>query len=87
MVKGPCRGKRCDFWARIKLKKRSIDTLAEDLGEKIQTCDSDKGRRLEEAFKAYWSQIGIRDMKRLSQEEPDLYSKIREVEDTVASSN
>ncbi len=86
MVKGPCRGKKCDFWARVRLKKKSVCTAAEELEEAIKICNARDGKTLDDAIRTYWSQVGIRDMNRLCEEEPELCSKIRRIEE-IATSN
>ncbi|TFF68226.1 hypothetical protein EU520_00695 [Candidatus Thorarchaeota archaeon] len=87
MVKGPCRGKKCDFWARIKLKKKSVREIAEDMQDAICECESGNGRSQEDAFRQYWSAFGIKVMARLIKEEPDLYSKIERIEALITETN
>ena len=85
MVKGPCRGKQCDFWARIKIRKRSVEELVRNLNDSITECKDNTGFDLKITFNQFWYEIGVRDMEKLCHEEPDLCAKIKEVEDRVKS--
>jgi len=80
MVKGPCRGKGCDFWARIKIRKLSIHELASQIRESLVECDNENSMSKNEAIQEYWAQIGIKNMDRLCEEEPDLCMKIMDAE-------
>jgi hypothetical protein len=80
MVKGPCRGKSCDYWARVKIRKRTLNELIAELQDCIVECRSTKSMKLDEALRKYWLQIGIRDMNRLCSEEPDLCAKMIDAE-------
>lgn len=80
LVKGPCRGKMCDFWARIKIQKKSIDEMADDIRESIAECEEGNIKTITEVIQAYWSALGVRDMNRLCEEESNLYEKIKQVE-------
>jgi hypothetical protein len=80
MVKGPCRGKMCDFWARVRLRKLHIDELAHELRSSISNCGDDVGSTLDDAFTQYWTDFGIKNFSRFCKEEPDLYSKMKLVE-------
>ena len=80
LVKGPCRGTLCDYWGRVKIRKFSIDELAEGIRSVIVRCQSNNEMTLEEALHEYWRVLGIRDMKRLCEEEPDLYAKMIKAE-------
>jgi len=80
MVKGPCRGTFCDFWSRVKLRKSSIEDLAAGIRSVVVRCQKDDSLSLENALQEYWWVFGIRDMKRLCEEEPDLCAKMREAE-------
>jgi hypothetical protein len=80
MVRGPCRGKKCDFWGRVKIRKSSVEELAAGIREVIVQCDGQESMSREEALQEYWHFIGIRDMKRLCEEEPDLCAKMTNAE-------
>ncbi len=80
MVKGFCRGKKCDFWGRVKIRKSSVEELVEGIRETIVRCQSDDSMTLENALHEYWYTIGVRDMKRLCEEEPDLCAKMTKAE-------
>ena len=82
MVKGPCRGKMCDFWARVRLRKLHIDGLVHELQQSISSCDY-SGSALDDAFSQYWSDFGFRDIRRFCKEDPELYSKMKHVEEQV----
>ncbi|MFX1559188.1 MAG: hypothetical protein ACFFBL_01245 [Promethearchaeota archaeon] len=82
MVKGPCRGKMCDFWARVRLRKLHIDELVHELRLSISNCD-DSGFTLDDAFSQYWTDFGIKDLRRFCMEDPDLCSKMKQVEDRI----
>ena len=84
MVKGPCRGKSCDFWARIKIRKLSLDQLVSNIKESLVECNSNNGGvSIDEAIREYWAHLGIRNMDRVCEEEPDLCTKMMDAE-TIA---
>jgi hypothetical protein len=80
MVKGPCRGSFCDFWGRVKIRKSSVEDLAAGIKSVVVRCQGDDSVTLEDALNEYWRVIGIRDMKRLCEEEPDLCAKMTQAE-------
>jgi hypothetical protein len=80
MVKGPCRGKGCDFWGRVKVRKASVEELAADIRQVIVKCESQNPKTLEDALREYWHVLGIRNMERLCEEEPELCAKMTEAE-------
>lgn len=80
MVKGFCRGKACDFWARIKIRKLSLDELVLSIRESIVECDSENSMSKDDAIREYWTQIGIKNMDRVCKEEPDLCTKMMDAE-------
>ncbi|MFW9926162.1 MAG: hypothetical protein ACFFDM_05265 [Candidatus Thorarchaeota archaeon] len=80
MVKGPCRGKMCDYWGRVRIRKFTVEELANGIREVIAKCEDQKSLPREEALREYWHVIGVRDMKRLCEEEPDLCAKMTEAE-------
>ena len=80
MVKGPCRGKSCDFWARIKIRKLSLDELVKNLQDSIVECENNGGKSKDEAIREYWAQIGIKNMDKVCEEEPDLCTKMMDAE-------
>ena len=80
LVKGPCRGKMCDFWARVKLRKLSIDEIVQELQDFIIKCEDEVDSDLNDAFIQYWSDFGIKDFKLFCDEEPELCSKMRDAE-------
>ena len=83
MVQGPCRGKMCDFWARVKLRKRTTDEMAQDMYLSIRECDNPGHTKLDDAIIEYWAVFGVKNIVRLCEEEPELCSKIRQVENRV----
>ena len=83
LVKGPCRGKMCDFWARVKLRKLHIDEIVEELQNSIIGCDVKIGLDLDKAFTQFWSDFGIKDLSRFCEEDPDLYSKMKDAEEQI----
>lgn len=80
MVKGTCRGKGCDFWARVKIRKLSLDELVTGIRESISECNSKNSMSLEDAIQEYWSQIGVRNMDKLCVEDPELCTKMMDAE-------
>lgn len=80
MVKGSCRGKGCDFWARVKIRKLPLDELVANIRESIAECESNGGLLKDEAIREYWTQLGIKNMDRLCKEEPDLCTKMMDAE-------
>lgn len=80
MVKGPCRGKKCDFWARVRIRKASIEELAAGLKDCIKEFQGENPLELADALYEYWSLIGVQDLKKLCDEEPDLCAKMTEAE-------
>ena len=85
MVKGPCRGRMCDFWARIKIRKSSMNKLVDDLLKSIATCSEDGVMGIEQAFHEYWNQLGVRDRAILCKEEPELCMKMQFAEEQAAA--
>ncbi len=83
MVKGPCRGKSCDFWARVKIRKASIDEILKGIKESITGCQIDTPMMLKEVIQEYWLQLGIHNLKRLSEEEPELWTKMMQIESII----
>ncbi|MFW9891484.1 MAG: hypothetical protein ACFFFO_04740 [Candidatus Thorarchaeota archaeon] len=80
MVKGPCRGKMCDYWGRVRIRKSTIKELVDGIREAIMKCECQVSLKRDDALREYWYSIGIRDMKRLCEEEPDLCTKMTEAE-------
>lgn len=80
MVKGPCRGKKCDFWARVRIRKTSIEELAAGIKDCIIECQGEDSLELADALHKYWSLIGVQDLKKLCEEEPDLCGKMTKAE-------
>jgi predicted RNase H-like nuclease len=85
LVKGPCRGKSCDFWARIKIRRFSVEELVRQVYDDIIECETGTAFHLKIALQQFWLQLGIRDMDRLCYEDPELYNKIWEVEHQIIS--
>jgi hypothetical protein len=85
LVQGPCRGKMCDFWARVKLRKRDTKEIAQDMYLSIRQCDNPGHTRLDDAIVEYWAAFGVKDMVRLCEEEPELCSKITSIEQRAKS--
>lgn len=83
MVKGPCRGKSCDFWARIKIRKTSTDEFVVKIGEALENCHVKNASQLTNPIHEYWMQLGIRNLQRLQEEEPDLWVKMKQIESLV----
>jgi len=83
MVKGPCRGKMCDFWARVKIRKSTAEELVMGIRESIVECHNESSLSFDEAAREYWDRFGVRNMQRLREEEPDLYEKMKQAE-TIA---
>jgi hypothetical protein len=84
LVKGPCRGKMCDFWARIKIRKRSLDDLVVGLLSSIAQCPDQEEAEIDATMKDYWLQLGVKNRSRLCNEEPDLCEKMRRAEEIAA---
>jgi hypothetical protein len=80
MVKGPCRGNSCDFWARIKIRKLSLEELVTGIRESIVECEAKNAMSMNDAIREYWTQIGIKNMDRVCVEEPDLCTKMMDAE-------
>lgn len=80
MIKGPCRGKSCDFWARIKIRKLSMNELVNDIRECVAKCNNTKSANLDQVLREFWLQIGIVNFDRLCSEEPDLCAKMIDAE-------
>jgi hypothetical protein len=80
MVKGPCRGRGCDFWAREKIRKLALDELVANIRESIVECVNNGGISKDEAIREYWTQVGIKNMDRVCEEEPDLCTKMMDAE-------
>ncbi|MFW9884145.1 MAG: hypothetical protein ACFFEX_07115 [Candidatus Thorarchaeota archaeon] len=80
MVQGPCRGKMCDFWARVKLRKRATEEIAQDMYLSICQCDNPGHTKLDDRIVEYWTVFGVKNIGRLCEEEPDLCSKMKQIE-------
>ena len=79
MVKGLCRGNACDFWARVKIRKLSLDELVLNIREYIVEYTGNPMSK-DQAIQQYWKQIGIKNMDRVCEEEPDLCTKMMDAE-------
>jgi hypothetical protein len=75
----------CDFWARVKLRKRTTYEVAQDMYLSIQKCDNPGHTKLDDAIIKYWASFGVKNIGRLCEEEPELCSKIVAVEQEVRS--
>jgi hypothetical protein len=73
----------CDFWARVKLRKRTIDEVAQDMYLSIRECDNPGHIKLDDAIFEYWIAFGVKNIRRLCEEEPELCTKIRQIEGQV----
>jgi len=85
MVKGPCLGEKCDFWARVKLRKQTVDEIVGEILSSMTPCADTSIADIEGALDSYWGDIGIKDMEAIRREEPGLYSKMKQVEAKVHS--
>jgi predicted RNase H-like nuclease len=83
LVKGPCRGKLCDFWARVKIRKYSVEEIVKKVYDNILEYEDETTFKTKVALQQFWTQLGIKDMDRLCYEDPDLCAKIREVEHRI----
>ncbi|MHA1771060.1 MAG: hypothetical protein ACTSYL_13055 [Candidatus Thorarchaeota archaeon] len=83
MVKGPCRGRKCDFWTRVKIRKSSIESLVTLMEEFIQPKPEGGGLTFEMAIEEFWKSYGVKDMPRLCEEEPDLCEKMEQVKEEL----
>ena len=82
MVKGKCRGKMCDFWARVKLRKSDLDDIVTSIVSSLVGC-KDNGKGLDKALSTFWTEFGIRNMASMCEEEPDLCYKLGQIESQV----
>ncbi len=73
----------CDYWARIKIRKRSVEELVDLVNETIKDASNPVVHDRSEQIRRFWSSLGVKDMDRLCREEPDLCEKIRDVEEQV----
>ena len=80
LVKGPCRGALCDFWGRVKIRKSSVEELAAGIKQGIMMCEGQNAMTRENALREYWHVLGIRNMTKLCEEEPELCAKMTEAE-------
>lgn len=67
----------CDFWARIRIRKSTLERLVESLVESIAVCSNNDSIGIEEALEEYWLLMGVRNRNRLCEEEPDLCEKMQ----------
>lgn len=79
MVHGPCRGRLCDYWARVRLRKSSIEDLVASIHESICECNTDVGLSSEDILDRFWKTLGIKSIDRLCDEDPGLCEKIAQV--------
>jgi len=73
----------CDFWARVRLRKLHINELVQELSQNISNCEDDVGSSLDDLFSQFWTDFGLRDIKRFCEEDPDLCSKMKQVEERI----
>ena len=73
----------CDFWARVKLRKKPLDDLVLDALESIRHCDDQNAKSADDVFEEYWGIFGVRNLALLCREEPDLCDKMKLVEQQV----
>jgi hypothetical protein len=78
MFKGPCRGKMCDFWARIRIRKTSTEELASEIKKYLTEHNADKTKEIDRKIREFWSMMGILNLERLCDEDPDLCAKMTE---------
>jgi len=84
MVKGPCRGAKCDFWARAKIQKTSVEDLVSKARESIHECKKNNGgTTLDDALNQFWTDFGLKDLDLLQKEKPMLYQKIKQVQEEI----
>ena len=84
LTRGICRGtKMCDFWARVKLDKKSVDEIVKDLREGVEKHGGNNGRTVREAIDRHWLLSGIKSMELISKEKPALFAKIQLAEAQV----
>ena len=57
-----------------------MEELTAGIRAAIMKCRDDASVTLEDAMREYWRLIGVRDMKKLREEEPDLCAKMIEAE-------
>jgi len=70
----------CDFWARVKIRKNTLEELVIGIQESIIKCHKENALSFDEATRNYWGRLGVRNMQRLQEEEPDLYEKMKQAE-------
>ncbi len=85
MFKGPCRGKMCDFWARVKIRKMSEDELVTRLQDLLDNGHHANAENSGEIMREFWESFGVKDLGRLCNEEPELCSKMKRVETLAIS--
>lgn len=83
MVGGPCRGKNCDFWARIKIKKKSVEEMTEDIIARVNGRTKEEDITPEQAIQDYWDCLGVKNRKVLRKEKPGIFAKMMKVEESV----
>ncbi|MHA2117685.1 MAG: hypothetical protein ACW98J_02085 [Candidatus Thorarchaeota archaeon] len=79
MVQGPCRGNMCDFWARVKLRKRTTNEITQEMYLNIRECDNPGHTKLDDAIIEYWTAFGVKNIERLCEEDPDLCIKMKDI--------
>jgi len=77
----------CDFWARVKIQKKSVEELADDIRESIAECEEGNIKTIAEVIQTYWSDLGVRNMSKLCEEESNLYEKIKQAENLALEQN
>lgn len=83
LVHGPCKGALCDFWARTKIRKASIEDLVSGFKDSVKACED--GVPLNQALEQFWAGFGVKSRTVLCREEPTLCEKMQEVERRVTS--
>lgn len=74
----------CDFWARVRLRKADPDELLEEMRDGIAVSREEE-QDLETAIQSFWRLFGLRNLRSLCIEEPNLCEKIRMLEEQVRS--
>ncbi|MGV9102986.1 MAG: hypothetical protein ACOC3C_02580 [Candidatus Thorarchaeota archaeon] len=83
MIGGPCRGKNCDFWAQIKIKKKPVEEMVEDILTRVETQNEESLPTPKQAIQEYWDCLGVKNLNRLRKEKPEIFAKMKEVEQLV----
>ena len=86
IVKGPCRGRKCDYWERVRLRKTPIHELADTMTQFLERRREEPDCTFDELTLQFWREFGIKDLDLLCREDYELCRKMKRVEEMCRES-